>query len=156
MTRIKLRYLTVDRELSRTRGTLERYVSPQLVRYVMDNLDSIRFDGQKRKLTVFFSDLAGFTALSERLGATLPYDTLSALRAKLFADHPTFGQIDFAPGSVVSKPDLTKLGGKAKAGKGAFAPSKRAFHLTNPIARASVTMAECAGLAAGQHKHAAE
>ncbi len=32
------RYLTVDRELSRTRGTLERYVSPQLVRYVMDHL----------------------------------------------------------------------------------------------------------------------
>src|SRR5262249_2139319 len=32
------RYLTVDRELSRTRGTLERYVAPQLVSYVLDNL----------------------------------------------------------------------------------------------------------------------
>jgi len=60
------RYLTVDRELSRTRGTLERYVSPQLVRYVMDNLDSFRFDGQKRKLTVFFSDVRSFTTLTEK------------------------------------------------------------------------------------------
>jgi len=60
------RYLTVDRELSRTRGTLERYVSPQLVRYVMDNLDSFRFDGEKRKLTVFFSDVRSFTTLTEQ------------------------------------------------------------------------------------------
>ncbi|MBN9319740.1 MAG: molybdopterin-dependent oxidoreductase, partial [Caulobacterales bacterium] len=101
-------------------------------------------------------DWAILRALSERLGATLPYDTLSALRARLFADHPTFGQIDFAPGSVVGKPNLSKLGGKAKPAKGPFAPAKRAFHLTNPIARASVTMAECASLAAGQQKQAAE
>ncbi len=60
------KYVAVDRELSRTRGTLERYVSPQLVRYVMDNLESFRFDGEKRKLTVFFSDVRGFTTLSEK------------------------------------------------------------------------------------------
>ncbi|HEV8145860.1 MAG TPA: adenylate/guanylate cyclase domain-containing protein [Bryobacteraceae bacterium] len=60
------KYLTVDRELSRTRGTLERYVSPQLVRYVMDNLDTFRFDGEKRKLTIFFSDVRGFTTLTEK------------------------------------------------------------------------------------------
>ena len=60
------RYLTVDRELARTRGTLERYVSPQLVRHVMDNLDSIRFDGEKRKLTILFSDVRSFTTLTEK------------------------------------------------------------------------------------------
>jgi adenylate cyclase len=60
------RYLTVDRELSRTRRTLETYVSPQLVRFVMDNLDSIRFDGQKRKLTILFSDVRNFTTLTEK------------------------------------------------------------------------------------------
>lgn len=60
------RYFTVDRELSRTRGTLERYVSPQLVRYVMDNLENFRFDGEKKKLTVFFSDIRSFTTLTEK------------------------------------------------------------------------------------------
>jgi adenylate cyclase len=60
------RYVAVDRELSRTRGALERYVSPQLVRYVMDNLDKFRFDGEKKKLTVFFSDIRNFTTLTEK------------------------------------------------------------------------------------------
>ena len=39
-------------------------------------------------------DWAILRALSEHLGVKLPYDTLEQLRAKLFADHPTFGQID--------------------------------------------------------------
>ena len=39
-------------------------------------------------------DWAILRALSERLGAKLPYDSLDALRAKLFADHPSFGRID--------------------------------------------------------------
>ena len=60
------RYVTVDRELRNTRGTLERYVSPQLIRQLMDNLDSIRFDGDKRRLTVLFSDVRSFTTLTER------------------------------------------------------------------------------------------
>ncbi|HVV44487.1 MAG TPA: adenylate/guanylate cyclase domain-containing protein, partial [Bryobacteraceae bacterium] len=60
------RYLTVDRELSRTRGALERYVSPQLVRYVMDHLGEFNFKGEKKKLTVFFSDVRSFTTLTEK------------------------------------------------------------------------------------------
>ena len=43
-------------------------------------------------------------ALSEFVGAKLPYDTLDQLRARLFADHPTFGQIDLAPGSMSHQP----------------------------------------------------
>src|SRR6202012_2260507 len=49
-------------------------------------------------------------ALSEHLGAKLPYDSLDQLRAKLFADHPTFGQIDYAPGSTPTSFDLSGLG----------------------------------------------
>src|SRR5260370_6876985 len=32
----------------------------------MDNLDSFKFDGEKRKLTIFFSDVRGFTTLTEK------------------------------------------------------------------------------------------
>src|SRR5262249_20877951 len=39
---------------------------PQLVRYVMDHLDSFRFDGDKRKLTILFSDVRSFTTLTEK------------------------------------------------------------------------------------------
>ena len=88
-------------------------------------------------------------ALSERIGSKLPYDNLEQLRARLFADHPSFGQIDYAPGSVPAPLDLAGLGVAGSLSDAPFASPVRAFHLTNPIARASVTMAECAALAAG-------
>ncbi|MEI6282136.1 MAG: NADH-quinone oxidoreductase subunit NuoG [Alphaproteobacteria bacterium] len=100
-------------------------------------------------------DWAILRALSERLGSALPYDSLDQIRAKLFADHPTFGQIDYAPGSKPSSVDLTKLGDAKVASKGGYANMVTSFHLTNPIARASVTMAECSALASGT-KMAAE
>jgi NADH-quinone oxidoreductase subunit G len=94
-------------------------------------------------------DWAILRALSERLGSKLPYDSLEELRAKLFADHPSFGQIDYAPGAASAAGfDLSKLG---KAGKLKDAPFKNMiadFYQTNPIARASVTMAECSAVAA--------
>ncbi|MCA6242239.1 MAG: NADH-quinone oxidoreductase subunit G [Phenylobacterium sp.] len=92
-------------------------------------------------------------ALSERLGKTLPYDSLDQLRARLFADHPTFGQIDWAP---KGQADLSAIGAQGDLGDAPLASAVKAFHLTNPVARASVTMAECAALAAGPAKLAAE
>jgi NADH-quinone oxidoreductase subunit G len=88
-------------------------------------------------------------ALSEHLGARLPYDTLDQLRARLFAEHPTFGAIDYAPGSTPAALDLAALGQEGEFADAPFASPVRAFHLTNPIARASVTMAECAALVSG-------
>jgi NADH-quinone oxidoreductase subunit G len=101
-------------------------------------------------------DWAIIRALSERLGAKLPYDSLDQLRAKLFADHPTFGQIDYAPGTTPTTFDLSGLGTAGELPDAPLASPIRAFHLTNPVARASVTMAECAALASGAQKMAAE
>lgn len=95
-------------------------------------------------------------ALSEVLGHKLPYDSLDQLRAKLFADHPTFGQIDYAPGSVPTVFDVGSLGGDIELSDAPFESPIKAFHLTNPVARASVTMAECAAVASGAAKIAAE
>jgi NADH-quinone oxidoreductase subunit G len=92
-------------------------------------------------------------ALSERLGKTLPYDSLDQLRARLFAEHPTFGQIDWAPRGQA---DLSAIGAAGDLGEAPLSSAVKAFHLTNPVARASVTMAECAALAAGPAKLAAE
>jgi adenylate cyclase len=60
-----IRYATTGRELRRTRGTLDRYISPALVNYVLDNLDTINLAGEKRELTIFFSDVRNFTTLTE-------------------------------------------------------------------------------------------
>jgi NADH-quinone oxidoreductase subunit G len=98
-------------------------------------------------------DWAILRALSERLDAKLPYDTLDQLRAKLFADHPTFGQIDHAPGSIPAGLDLAAVGARGDLGEGGFTSLIKDFYFTNPIARASVTMAECsATLAASRGK----
>jgi NADH-quinone oxidoreductase subunit G len=94
-------------------------------------------------------DWAILRALSERVGTRLPYDTLDQLRDRLFADHPSFAQIGHAPGATPAALDLSGLGAAGEIGEAPFASPIGAFHLTNPICRASVTMAECAALAAG-------
>jgi NADH-quinone oxidoreductase subunit G len=100
-------------------------------------------------------DWAILRALSERLGAKLPYDTLDQLRSVLFADHPTFGRIDYTP-SEPAPLDLGALGKKGEVADAPFASAVKSFYLNNPVARASVTMAECAQVAAGATKIAAE
>ncbi len=93
-------------------------------------------------------DWAVIRALSEHLGKQLPYDSLEALRARLMQDHPTFGQVDYAPGaSTAAGFDLKSVGEEGALSDKAFAGALSDFYLTNPIARASVTMAECSALA---------
>ncbi|KRA29196.1 NADH-quinone oxidoreductase subunit NuoG [Brevundimonas sp. Root608] len=89
-------------------------------------------------------DWAILRALSARVGQTLPYDTLDALRTKLMADHPTFGRIDYlAPAASF---DTGSLGKKGDLGDVAFTSAVRDPYLNNPITRASVTMAELSAL----------
>jgi NADH-quinone oxidoreductase subunit G len=91
-------------------------------------------------------DWAILRALSDRVGARLPYDTLADLRRRLFAEHPTFGRVDYvAAGAAL---DLSKLGAAGETDEAPFASPVRDFFQTNPIARSSPTMAECSALAA--------
>ncbi|RZI98494.1 MAG: NADH-quinone oxidoreductase subunit G [Brevundimonas sp.] len=89
-------------------------------------------------------DWAILRALSARVGQTLPYDTLDALRTKLMADHPTFGRIDYLPAAASF--DTGSLGKKGDLGDVAFTSAVRDPYLNNPITRASVTMAELSAL----------
>lgn len=86
-------------------------------------------------------------ALSGHIGRVLPYDSLGALRDKLMADHPTFAGLDYAPG-IDGDPDFdpASLGKAGKITQAAFEAPVLDFYLTNPIARASDTMAKCSAL----------
>jgi NADH-quinone oxidoreductase subunit G len=96
-------------------------------------------------------------ALSGVLGKTLPYDSLAQLRAKMIADHPTFGQVDYAPGAVDAAGfDLGALGADGAIDSAPLKTAITDFYFTNPIARASKTMAECSRLRADALKVAAE
>ncbi|QGZ95234.1 NADH-quinone oxidoreductase subunit NuoG [Terricaulis silvestris] len=95
-------------------------------------------------------DWAIIRALSASLGKTLPYDSITALRAKMIADHPSFGQVDYAPGAAdAASFDATKIGIDGQVSNEPFRSPVTDFYLTNPIARASKTMAECSRLRAG-------
>ena len=96
-------------------------------------------------------------ALSALLGKTLAYDDLAALRAKMIADHPTFGGVDYAPGAGEAF-DPATVGVEGALSDAPFTTPIQDFYLTNPVARASVTMAECSKLYWSAHgaKAAAE
>src|SRR5438034_11275661 len=61
-------YVLERLEKLRTRRTLERYVSKNLVKEVLDNPDSYysSLRGVRVPVTILFSDLVGFTTLSEK------------------------------------------------------------------------------------------
>ena len=102
-------------------------------------------------------DWAILRALSAELGATLPYDTLDELRARLMADHPSFGQVGYAPGHASAGGlDPAALYPAGEVSDAPFAATTPDFYQTNVIARASVVMAECSQLASGAHRIAAE
>ncbi|MEL7215857.1 MAG: NADH-quinone oxidoreductase subunit NuoG [Pseudomonadota bacterium] len=84
-------------------------------------------------------------AASAHLGATLPYDSLSALRAAMYAAHPHLAEIDTVPANECEALPAGELGDQA------FGQTVANFYFTNPIARASQVMADCAKLAAEQH-----
>ena len=90
-------------------------------------------------------------ALSAELGATLPYDTLDELRATLMADHPTFAAVDYVQGPLAAEPvDAATLFTAGEVSSEPFRATILDYYQTNPIARASVTMAECSQAAAGR------
>lgn len=100
-------------------------------------------------------DWAILRALSAVLGKALSFDSLSQLRKSLFAAHPHFAAINGIAASEAGAINvLAGLGGKV--GKDAFHSPVTDFYLTNPIARASKTMAACSALAKARIPLAAE
>ncbi|MCW6509719.1 NADH-quinone oxidoreductase subunit NuoG [Lichenifustis flavocetrariae] len=94
-------------------------------------------------------DWAILRALSDVLGAKLPFDSHRALREALVAAHPHFGELDaIAAGETSGLGELAEIGGTLD--KAPFVSPISDFYLTNPIARASAVMAECSALHANR------
>src|SRR6185369_14017822 len=55
------------REKRMIRGMFGKYVSPRVVDELVADPSRLKLGGEKRNITILFSDLAGFTAMSERL-----------------------------------------------------------------------------------------
>jgi NADH-quinone oxidoreductase subunit G len=93
-------------------------------------------------------DWAIIRALSGAIGKPLPFNSLTQLRAALYAEFPHLGRIDqIASGSIDEIKKLAKAGIKTKSAT--YGSAVNEFYLSNPIARASAVMGECAATAAG-------
>ena len=80
-------------------------------------------------------------ALSAETGTTLPYDTLAALRRQLVAEVPHLGQVDQVPKNSWMPLALSQLS------DGVLRNALGDFYMTNPLARASLVMAELSAAA---------
>lgn len=58
------------KEKKKIRDTFTRYVAPEIVKEMLANPEKLKVGGEKREITMLFSDVRDFTTMSERLTAT--------------------------------------------------------------------------------------
>jgi adenylate cyclase len=61
-------FVTERRRRSELRRAFALYVSPEIVDQMLEQPERLRLGGERRTITVLFTDLAGFTTISERHG----------------------------------------------------------------------------------------
>ena len=84
-------------------------------------------------------------ALSGALGRPLPFASLAELRAQMRARYPLFGEID-----QIKPADWGSFGAAGPVEPAPFRSPIADFYRTDPISRASPTMAECSAAFGGQ------
>lgn len=62
------RYVGVEMQQRRLRTRFSQYLSPDVVRRLVAQPGLLRLDGEQRDMSFVFTDIAGFTSLTERIG----------------------------------------------------------------------------------------
>jgi len=76
-------YLTEGREKDRVRDLFSRYVSPEYVSRLADDYQNVKLGGERIPVTLLFSDIRGFTSLSERLDPEVVIEMLNEYLDKM-------------------------------------------------------------------------
>ncbi len=71
------RYLSEEREKIKVRKMFATMVSPEVLHHMEENPESFSLSGQRTEATMMFSDVAGFTTISEALGPDKLVDLLN-------------------------------------------------------------------------------
>lgn len=72
------KYLTEERSKKELRATFSKYVSPAIVEEILQDPKNLELGGRKERVTVFFSDVRGFTTISEKLDPKALSDLLNS------------------------------------------------------------------------------
>jgi adenylate cyclase len=70
-----IRFFSKEKEAVQIRSAFQHYLHPEIVKTLVENPSLLRLSGEKKTLTVLFSDIRNFTTLSE----TLQPEELSSL-----------------------------------------------------------------------------
>lgn len=62
-----LHFYQSNKEKKKIKGTFSRYLAPSIVNDLLKNPDKLKLGGEKKNITVFFSDVRDFTSISEKL-----------------------------------------------------------------------------------------
>jgi len=60
------RFLKEELEKQHIQSIFKQYVSPEVVKTLIKSPEALKLGGQKRDVTIFFSDIRNFTAISEK------------------------------------------------------------------------------------------
>lgn len=61
------KYMVEEKERKKVKGTFSLYLSPEVIDQVLDDPEALKLGGERKELTVFFSDVRSFTTISESL-----------------------------------------------------------------------------------------
>jgi adenylate cyclase len=74
---ISYRFFFEEREKRKVRSAFHQYLPPGLITQILQHPELLRLGGEEKELTALFSDIRGFTTLSEALSPTVLVDLLN-------------------------------------------------------------------------------
>ena len=63
------RFIVEGRNKEKIKNAMGKYLSQDIMKNVVQNIDDIKLDGNKANVTVLFADIRGFTSMSEKMTA---------------------------------------------------------------------------------------
>jgi adenylate cyclase len=94
LTIISYRFFFEERQKREMRAVFDQYVSPAVITLVLQHPERLRLGGEEKEVTVMFTDIRGFTTLSEGLSPTALVERLneyfSAMTPVIFENRGTF------------------------------------------------------------------
>ena len=93
-----INYALEGRQKRFIQNAFGQYLSPQVIERLVADPDQLKLGGEKRCLSIFFSDVAGFTSISERLDpvglTSLLNDYLSEMTSIIYAHGGTIDKYE--------------------------------------------------------------